>query len=68
MMALSMLVIAALVGTRELGQDVFTALSQGMAGPGIVAGLCVAALALIIDTILKAAAARATQSEGNSHV
>ncbi|GGW41432.1 ABC transporter permease [Gemmobacter lanyuensis] len=68
MMALSMLVIAALVGTRELGQNVFTALSQGMAGPGIVAGLCVAALALIIDTILKAAAARATQSEGNSHV
>lgn len=34
MMALSMLVIAALVGTRELGQSVFTALSQGMAWPG----------------------------------
>ena len=67
MMALSMLVIAALVGTRELGQEVFTALSQGLAGPGIVAGLCVACLALIIDTLLKAAAARATQRDGDSH-
>ena len=68
MMALSMLVIAALVGTRELGQNVFTALSQGLAGPGIVAGLCVACLALIIDTLLKAAAARAMQTQGNDHV
>lgn len=67
MMALSMLVIAALVGTRELGQNVFTALSQGMAGPGIVAGLCVACLALIIDTLLKAAAARAVQTQGDAH-
>lgn len=67
MMALSMLVIAALVGTRELGQEVFTALSQGLAGPGIVAGLCVACLALIIDTLLKAAAARAMQRQGDTH-
>lgn len=67
MMALSMLVIAALVGTRELGQQVFTSLSQGLAGPGIVAGLCVACLALIIDTLLKAAAARAVQRNGVAH-
>lgn len=68
MMALSMLVIAALVGTRELGQEVFTALSQGKAGPGIVAGLCVACVALIIDTLLKSGAARATQRQGQTHV
>ncbi len=54
MMALSMLVIAALVGTSELGQRVFTALSQGKTGDGIVAGLAVAALALTADALLVA--------------
>jgi glycine betaine/proline transport system permease protein len=54
MMALSMLVIAALVGTSELGQKVFTALSQGKTGDGIVAGLAVAALALTADALLVA--------------
>lgn len=68
MMALSMLVIAALVGTRELGQEVFTALSQGKAGPRIVAGLCVACVALIVGTLLKSGAARATLRQGQAHV
>jgi glycine betaine/proline transport system permease protein len=68
MMALSMLVIAALVGTRELGQEVFTSLSRGETGPGIVAGLCVAAIALTADALLKAGAARAGRREGNAHV
>ncbi|MBP7002739.1 proline/glycine betaine ABC transporter permease [Amaricoccus sp.] len=68
MMALSMLVIAALVGTRELGQDVFTALSRGQTGPGIVAGLCVACIALVFDALLKAAATRAARHEGTLHV
>jgi len=68
MMALSMLVIAALVGTRELGQQVYTALARGETGPGIVAGLCVAALALIADTLLKEAAGRAARHEGKLHV
>jgi glycine betaine/proline transport system permease protein len=54
MMALSMLVIAALVGTSELGQQVFTALSRGKTGEGIVAGLAVAALALTADALLVA--------------
>ncbi|MBP9183472.1 MAG: ABC transporter permease subunit [Fuscovulum sp.] len=67
MMALSMLVIAALVGTRELGQEVFTALSQGKAGPGIVAGLCVASVALIIDALLKSGAERAARRQGEAH-
>lgn len=67
MMALSMLVIAALVGTRELGQEVFTALSQGKAGPGIVAGLCVACVALIIDALLKSGAERAARRQGEAH-
>lgn len=67
MMALSMLVIAALVGTRELGQEVYTSLAQGLTGPGIVAGLCMACIALIADALLKAAAARAARHEGGSH-
>ncbi len=67
MMALSMLVIAALVGTRELGQEVFTALSRGETGPGIVAGLCVAAVALVADALLKSAALSAARHEGEAH-
>jgi glycine betaine/proline transport system permease protein len=68
MMALSMLVIAALVGTRELGQEVFTSLSRGETGPGIVAGLCVACIALIADALLKAGAVRVAKHVGDVHV
>ncbi len=56
MMAFSMLVIAALVGTKDLGQQVLIALNRNIVGQGIVAGLCVAALALMLDALLKAAA------------
>ncbi|MEO1191943.1 MAG: ABC transporter permease subunit [Pseudomonadota bacterium] len=56
MMALSMLIIAALVGTSDLGQEILTALNRAEVGQGIVAGLCVAALALVADGLLKALA------------
>lgn len=68
MMALSMLVIAALVGTRELGQEVYTSLARGETGPGIVSGLCVAAIALVADALLKSGAQRAARHEGEAHV
>ncbi len=58
MMGFSMLVIAALVGTRDLGQEVLVALNQSKVGVGVIAGLCVAALALTFDALLKAAAHR----------
>ncbi|MFK7995964.1 MAG: ABC transporter permease [Granulosicoccus sp.] len=58
MMAFSMLIIAALVGTKDLGQEVLIALNRSQVGEGITAGLCVACLALIADGLLKAAAAR----------
>ncbi len=58
MMALSMLVITALVGTRDLGQEVYIALTQANIGQGLVAGLCVAAIAIIADRLIKAAVAR----------
>ncbi len=52
MMALSMLVITALVGTRELGQEVYIALTKADTGRGIVAGICVAFIAIIADRLI----------------
>ena len=60
MLALSMLVITALVGTRDLGQEVYIALTKANTGHGIVAGLSVAFIAIISDRILRALA-RASQ-------
>ena len=54
MLALSMLVITALVGTRELGQEVYIALTKADIGRGLVAGLCVAFISIIADRIIKA--------------
>jgi glycine betaine/proline transport system permease protein len=54
MMALSMLVITALVGTRELGQEVYIALTKADTGRGVVAGICVAAIAIIADRLIGA--------------
>ena len=58
MLGLSMLVITALVGTRDLGQEVYVALTKADVGRGIVAGLCVAAIAIIADRLLQRVAAR----------
>ncbi len=54
MMALSMLVITALVGTRDLGQEVYIALTKADIGWGIVAGVCVAFIAIISDRMIGA--------------
>ncbi|MCL4186215.1 MAG: ABC transporter permease subunit [Rhodobacteraceae bacterium] len=59
MFALSMLVITALVGTRDLGQEVYIALTKADPGRGLVAGLAVAFIAIIADRLIQAAAARA---------
>ncbi len=53
MMALSMLVITALVGTRDLGQEVYIALTKADTGRGLVAGLCVAFIAIISDRLIQ---------------
>ena len=55
MLALSMLVITALVGTRDLGQEVYIALTKADTGKGLVAGLCVACIAIITDRLITAA-------------
>lgn len=58
MFALSMLVIAALVGTKDLGQLVYIALNQADGGLGLVAGLAMALIAIITDRILQALSKR----------
>ena len=58
MMALSMLVITALVGTNDLGQEVYIALTRSDVGHGLVAGFCVAFIGMITDRLIHAWVAR----------
>ncbi len=64
MLALSMLVITALVGTRDLGQEVYIALTKADTGRGIVAGLSVAFIAIIADRLIAAGTIRAKRRLG----
>jgi glycine betaine/proline transport system permease protein len=59
MLALSMLVITALVGTRDLGQEVYIALTRADTGHGIIAGISIAFIAIIADRIVSASAKNA---------
>ena len=59
MLALSMLVITALVGTRDLGQEVYIALTKADIGRGVVAGLAIAFIAILADRLIKAGAQQA---------
>jgi len=58
MLALSMLVITALVGTRDLGQEVYIALTKADVGRGLMAGIGVAMIAMIADRLMTASAER----------
>jgi glycine betaine/proline transport system permease protein len=53
MAGLSMLVIAAMVGTTELGQQVYKALGKADAGLGLIAGLAISLVAMIADRIIR---------------
>lgn len=64
MLALSMLVITALVGTRDLGQEVYIALTRANIGQGVVAGLSIAFIAIIADRIVSALARSSQQRLG----
>ncbi|NRG18969.1 ABC transporter permease subunit [Rhizobiales bacterium] len=64
MLAISMLVITALVGTRDLGQEVYIALTKANIGQGIVAGLSVAFIAIIADRVVTALARSSQQRLG----
>ncbi|MBN33218.1 MAG: glycine/betaine ABC transporter permease [Rhodospirillaceae bacterium] len=54
MFALAMLVIAALVGTKGLGQWVYDALTNARFGQGVIAGGSMALMAMIADRIIQA--------------
>ncbi|RMF38539.1 MAG: ABC transporter permease subunit [Alphaproteobacteria bacterium] len=54
MYGLSMLVIAALVGTQGLGQQVFLSLGKADMGMGVITGLSMALIAMTADRILQA--------------
>jgi glycine betaine/proline transport system permease protein len=61
---IAMLVVAALVGTRELGQLVYSALTNADAGKGFVAGLSMALIAMVADRVAQAWAARRKEALG----
>jgi glycine betaine/proline transport system permease protein len=54
MFGLAMLVITALVGTRDLGQQVYLGLSNADAGMGLIAGISIALIAMTADRIIHA--------------
>ncbi len=64
MYGLAMLVIAALVGTQGLGQQVYLALGVANAGAGLVTGLSMALIAMIADRVLQAYSARQQKALG----
>jgi glycine betaine/proline transport system permease protein len=54
LLSLSMIIICAMVGTRDLGQEIFKALAKADAGRGIVAGLVIAFIGIIADRLITA--------------
>ena len=54
MASLSMLAIAAMVGTRDLGQQVYLALGKADPGLGLIAGFSIAFIAILADRIIRA--------------
>jgi glycine betaine/proline transport system permease protein len=56
MLALSMVVITSLIGTSDLGQEVYIALTKADIGRGLVAGIGVACIATVSDRLIQAAA------------
>ena len=56
MLALSMVVIASLVGASGLGEDVFRALQRQDPGNSVIAGLSIVLIAIVFDRLTQAAA------------
>jgi len=64
MFALSMVIVAALVGAKGLGQEIMVALTHANTGKGLVAGLAIAFIAMIVDSIVQAWSARKKREFG----
>jgi glycine betaine/proline transport system permease protein len=65
MMALAMVVIASMIGARGLGLEVLLAINRIEVGRGFEAGLSIVLLAIIIDRITHALAARQQYQESS---
>ena len=53
LLALSMIIICAMIGTRDLGQEVFIALAKADAGRGITAGFAIAFVGIVADRLMR---------------
>ena len=53
LLALSMIIICAMIGTRDLGQEVFIALAKADAGRGITAGFAIAFIGIVADRLMR---------------
>ncbi len=66
MMALSMVVIASMIGNRGLGQEVLLGINTLDVGRGAAAGLAIVAMAIVLDRTTQAYARRVQMSRGAS--
>ena len=66
MFALFMVIIAGFIGTTDLGQEIFRALTFNDAGKGLVVGMCVAFMGLTVDQLITAWAAKRKKALGLS--
>ena len=64
LLALSMIIICAMIGTRDLGQEVFIALAKADSGRGLVAGFAIAFIGIVTDRLLRAWADRTEHKLG----
>ncbi len=64
MFALFMVIIAAFIGTKDLGQEIFRALTFADAGKGLVLGLDVAFMGLAVDRLITEWATRRKRQLG----
>ncbi|NSC23478.1 ABC transporter permease subunit [Streptomyces albus subsp. chlorinus] len=66
MMALSMVVMASVIGAGGLGDKVYQALSKDNVGMALVAGICIVLIAIWLDRVTAAAGDRLETSAGTT--
>jgi glycine betaine/proline transport system permease protein len=64
MMALAMTAITALIGSSDLGQEIYRALPTADSGRGIIAGLGIAVIGIVADRLIQAWAAERKKQLG----
>lgn len=64
MFALFMVIIAALIGTQDLGREIMHALTYSDIGTGIMAGLCIAFIGIMADRLIGGWSAKKREALG----